>query len=130
MSANPTFFGTVNTGVAQAPATNDTSLTAPTHVTTLFTAGTNGSIVNEIDYLGLGTTANGRLNVFLVRSATYYLVYQFIVTGQTPSATQIVSVGNWLPQNLVLKNGDTLAISVMETGNESLIQVNAFGADA
>lgn len=130
MTAAPTFFGTVNTGVALAPATNDTSLTAPTNVTTLFTAGANGSIVNEIDFLGVGTTANGRLNVFLVRGGTYHLIYQFIVTGTTPSATQVVSLGAWLPQNLVLKSGDTLAISVMEVANESLLTAVAYGGDA
>lgn len=135
MATTPSFFATPNTGVAQAPATNDSSLTAPTHVATLFTAGSNGSQVNEIDVVGVGTTVAGRLNVFLVRSSTYYLVYQFLITAVTPGTTQLVYSSVWLPgsaagSNLILKSGDTLAISVMESGNESVLQVNCYGGDA
>lgn len=135
MSSSATFFSTPNTGVARAPATNDTSLTAPTNVATLFTAGANGSQVNEIDVVGLGTTVNGRLNIFLVRGGTYYLIYQFLISATTPGATQLVNQYTWLPgsaagSNLILKSGDTLAITVMEVSNESLLQVNCFGGDA
>jgi hypothetical protein len=129
MATAASFAATVNVGVVKAPATNDTSLTAPTNVATLFTAGASGSRVDQIDAVGLGTTANGRLNVFLVRSATYYLVYQFLVTAVTPSATVAVNYYSQTFTNLELKSGDTLAISVMETGNESLYQFNAYGGD-
>ena len=130
MAATSTFFSTVNVGVGLAPSTNDTSLTAPTHVTTVFTAGASGSLVNELDVVGVGTTVAGRLNVFLVRSATYYLLYQFLITATTPSATVAVNYYVWQPPTLLLKSGDTLAISVMESSNESLLQVNVFGGDA
>lgn len=130
MATDPQFATTVNLGATLVPATNDASFTAPTHVATLLTGGTNGSKIEEIRAFGVGTTVAGRLNLFAYNGTTYYLVDEYLVTAVTPSATQEVYNNVVTYQNLVLPNNTwTLVVTVMEAGNESLISVSAFGGN-
>jgi len=196
MASQPSFAATPIVGAGVAPATNDTSLTAPTNVTVIVSAtrtiaslttinasaavvagdgsftsndegksivatgipsntvisavtdsehatlsqaatasatvsatvGTAGLRINELALLGLGTTANGRLNIFLKdESSAYHLRDQFLITAVTPSATLEVFNTVRAYSNLFVPAGWSLVVSVMETGNESLVEVVASG---
>ena len=129
MAVNPAYAATPRFSGVAVPATADTSLTAPTNHATLFTPGSNGSKVEEIDLLGLGTTVAGRVNLFVVTSGTYVLEDQWMITAVTPSATQQVFKLTVVYSNLFVPNGSTLQVTVMEAGNQSLVECNAFGGD-
>ena len=129
MATSPQFAATVNVGSGLVPATADSSLTAPTNTTTIFTAGSSGSRVDYIRAFGVGTTVAGRLNIFRYDGSSYWLIDQALVNATTPSATQAVwSIVLSYPE-LVLKSGDSIRVAVMESGNESLICCSAFGGD-
>jgi len=130
LATSPAFAsGAVRIGSVLASATNDASMTAPTHVVTICTAGTNGSKIDEIRLLGVGTTANGRVNIFRYDGSHYWLVDQFVITGTTPSATVAVNEIIQGYDNLLLLSTDSLVMTVMEAGNESLICATALGGD-
>jgi hypothetical protein len=128
-SSTPAFASTPNTGSGIVSATLDTSLTAPTNVTTIFTAGASGSKVDQVQCQGLGTTSAGNVNLFLFRSATYYLIDQFPITVVTSSTTAVAFYLAHTYENLQLLNGDSLRVTNTVAGNQSLIQCTAFGGD-
>ena len=112
------------------PSTADTSWTAPTHVTTLGTAGANGTKVNEIDVTPVGTTVASQVNVFAYDGSTYHLVLSVAIAAATLSTTEGPVTQSFTFDNLVLPTSSwTLACSNTVAGNVSLITVNAFGAD-
>jgi hypothetical protein len=129
MAASPAFAATPNRGFGLVSATLDTSLTAPTNVTTIFTAGASGSKVDEIDLTGVGTTAAGVVNVFLYDGANYHLIDQFLVTGVTSSTTAIAFSAKHTYENLLLVSGDSIRVTNTVAGNQSLISCIASGGD-
>ena len=129
MATNPAFAATVNTGSGLVNATLDTSLTAPTNITTIFTAGASGSKIEEITMVGVGTTVAGVVNIFRYDGATYHLIDQVLVSAVTSSTTAIAFYNTKKYINLFLKNGDTLRVTNTIAGNQSLIKVTAFGED-
>lgn len=113
--------------------TADTSLTAPTTVGTVITAGASGSRIDYIDVQGVATTVTGLINLFLYDGTTYSLWAQVPVIAITSSttapafqATLSSNVNaNLLP--LILPTGWSLraTTTVLQTG----IRVIAFGGD-
>ena len=129
MAADPIYAATPNVGSGLVPATLDTSLTAPTNVTTILTAGASGSKIEEIRVQAVGTTVVGVLNVFRYDGATYHLIEQFLITAVTSSATAIAFQAVRTYRDLILMSGDTLRISQTIAGNQSMLKVTATGAD-
>lgn len=129
MADTPSYAATLNISTGTAPATLDTSLTAPSNVTTVFTAAASGSRVEEITFQGLGTTAAGVINLFLVRSAAYKLIDQVLVTAVTSSTTAVAFRTSRQYANLLLETGDTLAITTTVSTNQAMIQATCYGAD-
>lgn len=129
MASNPAFTATVNVGSGLVNATLDTSLTAPTNITTIFTAGASGSQITEITAVGVGTTVASNLNIFRYDGATYHLIDQFPITAVTSSATAVAFYMTRRYYNLFLKNGDTLRVTNTVAGNQSMIKVTAYGGD-
>lgn len=125
----PVYAATPNVDGGLVPATFDTSLTAPTNVTTVFTAGANGSMVYEIRSIGVGTTAAGVVNVFRKRSATYYLIDQVLVAVVPSSTTAIAFRDVRKYQDVFLKSGDTLCVTTTVAGNQSMLEVTVHGGD-
>ena len=137
MAANtsPIFTLTPNVGLAAISATADAaSATSGSTITptassfvTLLTAGTNGTRVEEIDYVGTGVTVAGLIRLYVCTGPLYYLKDVTVVPVVTPSTTQ----GNWnytqTYQNLVLKTGETLVVS--STVASQLVNVVALGGD-
>lgn len=129
MASAPAFAATPNNGSALASATLDTSLTAPTNVATIFTAGASGSKVESVTMQGVGTTVAGVVNLFAYDGSTYHLIDQFLVTAVTSSTTALAWQAIRTYANLVLKTGWSLRFTVTVSGLQSLIKGSAFGGD-
>ena len=129
MGTAPAYAATPVCWAGLVPAAADTSLTTPSNVTTLGTAGSNGSKIEEIVCQGVGTTVAGAVNIFLYDGATYHLYDFFIVPAYTASST----VGAWRASrqyaNLILpSNSWSLRCTVTIAGDQSMVKVTAIGA--
>jgi hypothetical protein len=113
--------------------TADTSLTAPTTVGTVFTAGASGSRIDYIDVQGVATTSAGLINIFIFDGTNYFLYVQVPVQAVTssttsPAFTSVISSNtnaNILPINLPTGYSVRATTSVAQTG----IRVTALGGD-
>ena len=113
--------------------TADTSLTAPTTVGTVLTAGASGTRIDYIDIQGVATTAAGNINLFVYDGTTYFLWAQVPVQAVTSSTTAVAfqaplsSNGNSNIMPLTLPTGYSLraTASTAQTG----VRVTAFGGD-
>ena len=113
--------------------TADTSLTAPTTVGTVLTAGSSGTRIDYIDIQGVATTNAGLINLFLFDGSTYSLWAQVPVIAVTSSTTApafqatLSSNVNSNIMPLILPTGWSLraTTSVVQTG----IRVIAQGGD-
>lgn len=113
--------------------TADTSLTAPTTVGTIFTAGSSGSRVDLIDVQGVATTSAGLINIFINDGTNNILYTQIPVAAITSSttvpafATSITSNThpNILPINLPSGFSLRATTSIAQTG----VRVIAMGGD-
>lgn len=134
MATDPAFAATINHGFARTNSTADTSTTAPTHTSTVFTAGANGSKLDHIRIVQLVTaSAAGVVNVFMVNSATYYLWETYSYTTLTVSNTAGAIVQDFYYDDVVLKNGDTIQVTNTIASNGGTTAdtfiVHAFGGD-
>jgi len=132
MSASAQYASTPKFGSATL-TTADTSLTAPTTVGTIVTAGASGTRIDYIDIQGVATTVAGLINLFVYDGTTYVLWQQVPVQAVTSSTTatafvtSLSSNGNANIMPLTLPTGYSLraAASVAQTG----IRVTAYGGD-
>jgi hypothetical protein len=113
--------------------TADTSLTAPTTVGTVLTAGASGTRIDYIDVQGVATTTSGLINLFVYDGTNYMLWQQVPVQAVTSSTTApaftvaLSSNGNANLLPLTLPTGYSLraTTSVAQTG----IRVTAYGGN-
>jgi len=113
--------------------TADTSLTAPSTVGTVFTAGASGSRIDYIDVQGVATTSAGLVNIFIFDGTNYFLYTQIPVQAVTSSTTApafqaVISSNtnaNILPINLPTGYSVRATTAVAQTG----IRVIALGGD-
>lgn len=132
MATNAQYAATPKIGSALL-TTADTSLTAPTTVGTVLTAGASGSRIDYIDIQGVATTVAGLVNLFIFDGSTYSLYLQVPIVAVTSSttapafATAISSNShpNLLPINLPTGFSLRATTSVAQTG----IRVVAQGGD-
>ena len=113
--------------------TADTSLTAPTTVGTIVTAGASGTRIDYIDIQGVATTVAGLINLFVYDGTNYVLWNQVPVIAIT-SSTTVPAFAAYLSSNnnsnimpLTLPTGYSLraTTSVAQTG----VRVTAYGGD-
>ena len=132
MSAAPIFFGTVRAiGAGTVPGTADTSLTAPTNVTTILTAATAGTKIEQIRITQVATTSSaGLVNLFLYDGSAYHLFDQYAFSTLTLSSSVRLTPVDLYYANLVLSSGWSLRASVSVPGGVSAFKVLAFGGDA
>ena len=130
MATAPAFASTVNLGSGLVSATLDTSLTAPTNVTTIVTGVAAGTKIEELVFQGVGTTVASVVNVFLYDGSTYHLYDQALITAVTSSTTAVAFRNTRQYTNLLLKD-NTWSLRVTNTvaGNQSMIKVTATGGD-
>lgn len=113
--------------------TADTSLTAPSTVGTVFTAGSSGSRIDYIDVQGVATTTATLVNLFIFDGTNYFLYNQVPVQAVTSSNTAPAfsvaissnSHPNILPINLPSGHSLCATTSVVQTG----VRVTALGGD-
>ena len=128
MAAAPAYAATPVVWSGLVPATNDTSWTAPSNVTTLGSAGANGTKVVQVDVIPAGTVVAGLVNVFLYDGTTYHLHESVTIAAATISTTAAPVKQSFYYDNLVLPSGWSLVVSNTVSGNVSIIEVNAYGA--
>ena len=132
MAATAQYASTPRFGSANL-TTADTSLTAPTTVGTIVTAGSSGTRIDYIDIQGVATTVAGLINLFVYDGTNYILWNQVPVIAITSSTTapafsiSLSSNGNANIMPLTLPTGYSLraTTSVAQTG----IRVTAYGGD-
>ena len=132
MSTSAQYASTPKFGSATL-TTADTSLTAPTTVGTIVTAGASGTRIDYIDIQGVATTVAGLINLFVYDGTTYVLWQQVPVIAITSSTTApaftayLSSNSNSNIMPLTLPTGHSLraAASVAQTG----VRVTAYGGD-
>jgi len=69
--------------------TADTSLTAPTTVGTVITAGSLGTRIDYIEVQGVATTVVGIVNIFIYDGTAYHLWQQIPVNAVTSTTTAV-----------------------------------------
>ncbi len=113
--------------------TADTSLTAPTTVGTVITAGASGTRIDFIDIQGVATTVAGIVNLFIYNGTTYHLWQQIPIVAVTSSTTAIAfsttcstnNCPNVMP--IIIPTGYSLraTTTIAQTG----LKINAYGGD-
>lgn len=148
MANDPQFASTINNGAGLLSAGAETDLQVPTKTTTILTAGSNGTKIEEIDIhmtsTGGGglvaTSVAGLVYLFLYDGSTYHLFDTVAVRAVTASSTAQpyralpgdFSSGSNRYNNLIIKSGWSLRASQSVAGNQSAtlaLKVQAFGAD-
>ena len=132
MSTSAQYASTPKIGSALL-TTADTSLTAPSTVGTVFTAGASGSRIDYIEIQGVANTVAGIVNLFIFDGTNYFLYIQIPVIAITSSTTALAftstvssnSNANLLPINLPTGYSLRATTSVAQTG----IRVTAQGGD-
>lgn len=117
------FFGSALLGNAE------TSTTSPTTTSTIKTAATNGTKVEEVVVMGTGTTVAGLVYIFWHDGSNYRLFDTFTVTAITASATVTPFRLSKTYVNLVMPSGHSLRASQSIAGNASVLVCAAMGAD-
>lgn len=125
MATAPNFAATPRVG-AVGISTAETSRTAPTNVETVFTAGSSGSRIDEINVVATGTTTANVVRLFLFDGTNYFLMQEVLIAELTPSATTPVVTYTSTYSNLMLPNGWSLRAT---TNNAESYEVLAFGGD-
>jgi hypothetical protein len=132
MAATAQYASTPKVGSALL-STADTSLTAPSTVGTVVTAGSSGTRIDYINIQGVATTVSGIINLFIFDGTTYFLWTQVSVIAVTSSTTAVAyqavlsSNGNANIMPLTLPTGHSLraTTTIAQTG----ILVTAYGGD-
>lgn len=130
MASSPAFASTPSLGSASL-AGFDTSLTAPSTVSTIVTGGSSGTKINEIVIQGTGTTVAGVVNIFVYDGSAYSLIDQVLVSAVTSSTTAVAFRAVRQYANLVLPSSSwTLRATHTVTGNDTnKLRVTAFGGN-
>jgi hypothetical protein len=132
MSTSAQYASTPRIGSAVL-TTADTSLTAPTTVGTVLTAGSSGTRVDYIEVMGTATTVSSLVNLFIYDGTNYILWQQLPVVAITIGTTTPSFVAN-LSSNtnanimpLVLPTGYSLRATTTVT--QTSLRVTANGGD-
>jgi len=132
MSTSAQYASTPKVGSATL-TTADTSLTAPSTVGTIVSAGSSGTRIDYIEVIGVATTVASIVNLFIYDGTNYILWQQVPVIAITSSTTAPAFVSNLSSNSnsnvmpLTLPTGYSLraTTSVTQTG----VRVTAYGGD-
>jgi hypothetical protein len=101
MTALANFAGTPRTAFGQVSVAN-TARDGTGTVATIFTAGTAGSRIDDIELVAAGTVTAGVVRLFLHDGSTYRLWKEILVTATTPSTTVAVWSAALRDEQLIL----------------------------
>ena len=132
MSTSAQYASTPKVGSATL-TTADTSLTAPTTVGTVVSAGSSGTRIDYIEVMGVATTVASLVNLFIYDGTNYILWQQVPVQAITTATTTPSFVANLSSNSnsnvmpLTLPTGYSLraTTTVTQTG----VRVTAYGGD-
>jgi hypothetical protein len=126
MATTPSFASNVRVGLGTL-ATADTARTGtPTNVVTVFTAGSSGSRIDEINIIATATTTAGVVRLWIFDGTTYFLFEEILVSANTPSTTVATFNTTLTFNNFMLPTGHSLRAT---TNNSEGFNVIAFGGD-
>jgi hypothetical protein len=125
MATSPAFAATPNVGSTPLSSSADSSYTAPSHAVTIFTPGASGGKVDEVRFVGTGTTVAGNINIFLYDGTTYHLIDQILVPAITPSTSTPAWTFVKPYANLVVPASWTLVATSIQASQ--LVNVSALG---
>ena len=132
MATSAQYAATPRVGSATL-TTADTSLTAPTTVSTILTAGASGTRIDYIEVIGVATTTACIVNLFIY-DGTNYILWQQVPVVAITSATTTPTFAAYISSNananimpLTLPTGYSLCatVTVTQTG----VRVTAYGGD-
>lgn len=126
MATAPQFAATVRTALGTLSAADTSRSGTPTSPVTIFTAGSSGSRIDEIDVVATGTTTSNVVRLWIYNGTTYYLFQEIIVPAITPSVAQAVFSSTLTFNNFMLPSGYSLRAT---TNNAEGYNVIAFGGD-
>lgn len=132
MSTTANYASTPKVGAALL-TTADTSLTAPTTVGTVFTAGASGSRIDFIEVMGVATTVASLINLFIYDGSTYHLWKQIPVQAVTTSTTTpsyaAAMSSSTMPLELPLVLPTGYSLRATTTVTQTGVKVIATGGD-
>ena len=126
MATTPQFASTVRCAQGTLATAETARSGTPTNVVTIFTAGSSGSRIDEVDIVATGTTTAGVVRLWIYNGTTYYLFQEILVTPITPSTTIAVFSSISTYNNFMLPSGYSLRAT---TNNTEGFTVTAFGGD-
>jgi hypothetical protein len=95
-------FASIPRASSVAINTADTSRTAPVNVGTVFTAGAQGSRVDDVKITATGTTTTGAVRLWLHDGVAYRLFDEYLVQAVTPSVATGTAVWSATLKNLAI----------------------------
>lgn len=107
----------------------ETSLTVPTTTSTILTAGSSGTKIEEIMSQATGTSVAGLVYLFVYDGSTYYLFDTITVSAVTASTTTAPTRTSRLYTNLVIPATYSLRASQSISGNANILSVTAYGGN-
>lgn len=91
MAVSAQYVGTPKIGsnfTNTAEANFTTTFKTPANAVTVFSAGTSGSRIDQINVAGLGITVASQLRLFIYDGTNYRFLKDIPITAVTPSTTQ------------------------------------------
>ena len=105
MATTPAFAATpVVAAVATGTTASTTPFGTPSAPATVYTAPASGARIDEIDIVGLGTTSNNLIVIYVYNGTTYWPIKVIQTTAVTASATVAPFTTSVTFSNLVLTN--------------------------
>ena len=134
MATDPAFASTPNNGAPVRLGSAETNLNTAAQASTIFTAGSNGSFIYEIDVQASTTsisptTVAGLIYIFAFDGTNPWLRDVYTVNAVTASSTTAPYSFAKSYTTLFLKSGWSLKASQSIAGNANLLTVTVFGAD-
>ena len=125
-NTSPIFGLTSKTTCLATSGSASTSLTGPTNLTTLYTAGTDGGMFLGIHAKATATTTAGMIRLWFTPSGgTRRLLGEVLTTAVTPSGTVASAEVTYIPQLMNIVNG----LEGLPMASGDVIEVNTHNAE-
>ena len=138
MATSAQYVGTPKIGANftnTAEANFTTSIKTPANAVTIFTAGTNGSRIDQVNIAGLGITVASMLRLYVYDGTNYRFLKDVAITATTPSTTQASFNSALCTQYnpelfpILLPNGYSLRAALSTAQTTDGIMITAIGGD-
>jgi hypothetical protein len=128
MASAPAFAATPRISAASVSTTN-TNRDGTGTIATVFTAGSSGSQIRQVDLKATGTTVAANVVLYLHDGTNYWVDTEVAVTAITAAATTQSYAGSVRFDNLYLPSGWSLRASITAAPTSGNVAVIALGAD-